>query len=865
MNALMGFVVADPDFYAPLESARDRGEMYRPSQVPDSWQESDLGIWTAWQRAGVNTAVDGWKVHVSARSDRLAEVLDVVAGICFERDVPFKHLSARLFYQWTHQKHASRPQGGKFIAAYPPDVDTARALMERLTEALKDEEGPYILSDRRFPGSRVVHYRYGGFAPVPRDRPDGTRVFMVRNGHGDLVEDRRDAAFHLPEGVVDPFAPTAPSPAAPSATAREPSFGGIVFEKSIRHSNAGGTYRGRQPATGRTVFVKEARAHTAVEQDGLDARGRLRGEWDTLDALHRAAPGLAPEPIAYFAEWEHDFLVTEFVEGVTLQKWMVTHTPLVRLDATEQDFSAYYDRCEKLISRVEAAVEQLHACGYLFVDISPDNVLVDEEDGVRLVDFEAAHRRGEPFFAAGTPGYMPPRALVGEDPSVYDAYGLAALAQLLVAPLHHVVRRNPDALAHLHHDLTELAPVPPALWKRVTAFHAPGPRPVLPSAQLVAEAPLARLQELRDRVGDGLVAMADPQHPARIFPTVPQGYHTNTLCVAYGAAGVVHALHRAGREIPAGTVERLRRDALATAGSLPPGLHVGTAGIAWVLAEQGHLDEARALLDSGDRHPLLDRSATLFGGAAGVALAHLALYRHTRDEHHLDRATALARGIPADDDLVARLGADDATGLFHGRTGVALTLHQLASVTGDTTLLDRGLRLLHAELDRECDPESAGMSFPVSTTDKRIMPYLYCGSAGVVHVATRYLLAAEDERLAAAMPRLLRPLRTTYTVMPGLCNGLSSLGFALADRAALTGDQDDHRAAVRVGRALFKYAVPHATGVRFPGDQLLRHSADLWSGSAGILLFLTQLLHPRPDALFTIDAHPVTGNARTDR
>ncbi|MEU0413432.1 class III lanthionine synthetase LanKC [Streptomyces griseorubiginosus] len=854
MNALMGFVVADPDFYAPLESAEDRGEVFKPSQVPGTWKESERGIWTAWQREGTRTAVDGWKVHVSARADRLTAVLDIVAGVCFQRDIPFKHLSARLFYQWTHQKHASRPQGGKFIAAYPPDVDTAGELMAQLAAALKDEEGPYILSDRRFPGSRVVHYRYGGFAPVWKDKPDGTRVSLVRNGRGDLVEDRRDTTFRLPDGIIDPFVPATPRPAAPATTASPPSYGGIVFEKAIRHSNAGGTYRGRQQSTGRTVFVKEARAHVAVEQDGMDARMRLRGEWDTLSALRRLAPGLAPEPVAYFTEWEHDFLVTEFVEGVTLQKWMVTNTPLVKSGTTEEDFASYYDRCEGIISRLERAIDQLHACGYLFVDISPDNVLVGPGDEVRLVDFETAHRRGEAFFAAGTPGYMAPRALVGEDPSVYDAYGLAALTQLLLAPLHHVVRRNPDALAHLHHDLSETAPVPPALWRRVTTFHAPGPNLVLPSPEQVAAEPHAHLEDLRTRIGDALLAMADAAHPRRIFPTVPQGYGTNTLCVAYGTAGVVHALQRAGRDIPREIVERLRRDALTNADSLVPGLHVGTAGIAWALADQGHLDEARALLDTSDRHPLVEQSATLFGGAAGVALAHLALYRRTGDEHHLDRATALASSLPADADLTVRLGPDDATGLLHGRTGIALMLHQLAAVTGDRTPLRRGLRLLHAELDRECDPRSTGMSFPVSTTDKRIMPYLYCGSAGVLHVATRYQLAAEDERLAAALPRLLRSLRTTYTAMPGLYSGLSGLGFALADRAALTGDEHDQRAALRVGRALFKYAIPHATGVRFLGDQLQRFSAELWSGSAGVLLFLTQLLHPRPDTLFTVDS-----------
>jgi hypothetical protein len=112
----------------------------------------------------------------------------------------------------------------------------------------------------------------------------------------------------------------------------------------------------------------------------------------------------------------------------------------------------------------------------------------------------------------------------------------------------------------------------------------------------------------------------------------------------------------------------------------------------------------------------------------------------------------------------------------------------------------------------------------------------------------------DDERLAAALPRLLSPLRTTFTVMPGLHQGLAGLGFALAGHAELTGDEDSRRDAIRVARGLFKFAVPHPTGARFLGDQLMRFSADLWSGSSGVLLFLAQLLDPRPDALFTVDA-----------
>ncbi|KIF67051.1 hypothetical protein HY68_35385 [Streptomyces sp. AcH 505] len=854
------FTVADPDFYEPLDATPPDGGELRPTSVRAGWHGTPSGIWTMWRHDDLTVVPAGWKVHVSARPGRLEHVLDVVAGICCDQDVAFKHLSTRLFYGWTHQKHASRPQSGKFCAAYPADPHAARRLMESLSEALADEEGPYILSDRRFGTSRTVHYRYGSFLRQQQVRADGTPMLLVPDGAGRLVEDRRGVSFHLPAGVEDPFLEETPPLAGGT------SFGGYTFEAALRHSNGGGAYRGRHEATGRKVFIKEARAHTGIGAGGANAQQRLRAEWETLRALHAAVPGLAPEPLAHFSEWEHDFLVTEFVEGESLNGWTVTHNPLIRRDADAAEFADYYRRCEAILERTDEVMDRLHRAGYLFVDVSPGNLLVSDDDEVRLIDFESAHRIGTPFVASGTPGYTPPAALVGDDPAVYDAYGLSALALLMLCPLHQVVQRAPAALSYIRHGLKlRGCDIPPALWRRATRFHhddtdAGGHTPAggplaLPSPERVVDAPEESLAALRDRVADALIAMADPGHPRRVFPTVPEGHLANTLCLAYGTAGVVHALRRSGRALPDTVLERLRTDTLRTADTLGPGLQTGLAGIAWVLADCGHTQEAVDLLDTADSHPLTRTDVTLAGGGAGVALARLALYGHTGDARHLERAAELADGMSgAPHTLTPRLGPDDATGLWHGRTGVALMLQQLAAVTGDKSYLDQGLPLLHAELDRECDPTAAHMSFPVSTTDVRRMPYLYCGSAGVLHVATRYLRDTDDERLAGATPRLLKALTTNYTGMSGLCQGLSGLALTLAEHAELTGSQESRRLAIDAAAGLFAHAVPHPTGVRFLGDQMLRMSADLWSGSAGVLLALDEVLSPAPDPLFTVDA-----------
>ena len=841
------YLMADRDYFAPLETSTELGTIYRPSTVAEGWAPFDSDIWTMWKHDGERPVQEGWKVHVSAQQERLAEVLDVVSATCFELDVPFKHVRAQLFYLWMHHKHAVRSQAGKFCAAYPKDEETAGRLMALLDERLPGEEGAYVLTDRRYRDARSIYYRYGGFARHHRVRADGTHQSLVRDGNGELVEDKRGVSFHLPAGVTDPFVV--------DTETKQPglSFHGFTFQTALQHSNGGGTYRGEQDETGRTVFIKEARDHAGLTWEGRTAVERQNGEWETLQAVHAAEPGLCPEPVAYFREWEHEFMVTEFVPGKTLQGWCARHSPYLKPFATAEDFAEFDRRARKIFTALEDSIHRLHELGYVFVDISPTNVLVDDDDNPRLIDFETAHRIGAgKFTPMGTEGYFPPDKTREDDPREFDEYGLAAIAQLLLFPLHSVVQRNPHVLTHLRAEFVERAPLPEDLWHKATRlvdFSAPA---VLPGPDEAAADPVRHVSELRSEVARGLLAQCDVEHPDRVFPTVPLGYRSNTLCVAYGTAGVLHALRHTGFAAPDGVLDRLRREVVEKAEMLPPGLHTGSAGIAWVLADHGMVDEAIKLLDEASVHPLLAESATFGGGRAGVALANLALYGHVREQRFLDRASELLHSIPVGD-VTPLLGPDNATGMLHGRTGIALAMQQFAAVTGDPVLLDRGIALLHAELDLAADLDAPALYFPVSDVDRRQMPYLYSGTAGVLRTVTRFLRQTPDERLHEVLPRLLPPTQATMTVMSGLYQGLSGLGFVLAEHAALTGDPDSAAAAMRSARAMLKYAIPHESGVRMLGDRAQRLSADLWSGTAGVLLFLDTALNPRTDTLFTVD------------
>jgi hypothetical protein len=880
--AVLSFTLADPDYYEPLHRYQDRSRPFRPAGMPAGWRESRQQVWTVWAPPEPDLPEQGWKIHVSAVLDRAPRVLDRVAAVAVAEEVSFKHLATDFTFRYTHHKHGERGQAGKFCALYPPDLPAARRLLDRLAAELRDEPGPYILTDRRYQDSAPVYYRYGGFRPIWRVLPDGTRQPLLRDGSGTLVVDRRGVRFGLPDGVTDPFREPAPEPepgpggkpaGKPAEDAGDAGDGVRIGDYrvvgAVAHSAAGGAYRAVD-GSGRTVFLKEARAHTGLYWDRSTAQQRLRREHRVLQDLHRRAPGLAPEPIDYFRHWEHEFLVTEWVAGRSLFRHVARQNPYLQ-EGAAADFAGYFRTCRDLLRQLAAALDRLHRLGYRFGDVNPRNLLVTDGGGLRLIDFEACGRLDRPPIRIGAPGFVPERARDWEGTGA-DDYGLGAMALTMLLPIHHQLARHPPAQAHLYADARKRGPVPADHWRLATRNYPARPAAAaeaeasLPDPDQLAADPVGQLHRLRAALGRELAATAAPDHPDRVWPTIPAGYTTNPWCVAYGAAGVLHALHHAGLPVDPAVTARLRREVLALGDRLPPGLHFGTAGIGWVLAEQGQPEVAVDLLAAAGAHPVTAGSGSWAAGTAGIGTAHLALHRWTGDRRQLDRAARIGDALCTTADLTPLLGRRNPIGLLHGRAGVALFLHQLWQATGEPRYLRHGTGLLHAELDRASEMPGGTLGFRDDDVLARVMVYLGTGAAGVGLVLTRYLPATGDERLAAALPRVFGYADQQLTVEPGLYLGLAGLGFAHAEHADLAGAGQPVRRerALRAAAGLFKYAVPGPAGrVRFLGTAGLRFSCELFSGTAGILLALDRILHGSRGQFFTLpDPAAATSRSR---
>ncbi|WP_192581579.1 class III lanthionine synthetase LanKC [Micromonospora sp. AMSO12t] len=827
------YCAADRLFYDSLGSAVEQPTFAAAKRpVPDGWRSEPLDDWLIYAPEGGALPQQGWKIHVSATLDNAERVLDAVWDYCVPRGLSFKFLRGPRTLLLRNSKYASRAASGKFVTVYPRDDAELELVCKELDELLAGEPGPYILSDLRH-GAGPVHVRYGGFAARYCHSPDGQVVPAIEDDTGTLVPDRRDPVFHVPSWV------TLPDFLGPHLAARNATSTDEVpyrIEKVIHFSNGGGLYVGRDVRTDTQLVLKEARPHAGLDADGADAVARLARE---ADALRRLADlPQVPRVHDEFALGEHRFLALEFIEGRPLNKVLVDRYPLIDADATDADRAAYTRWALDVHRQVEEVVTAIHDRGLVYGDLHLFNVMVRPDDRIALVDFEVAapidgHRRP----GLRNQGFAAPRDRTG--PAV-DRYALACLRLALFLPLTQLVRLGPDKAAHLADVIAAHFPVPRELLDdAVREITGPAPADAGAAPDLTVDVGPTH----RDRLARAILASATPDRDDRLFPGDIEQFRSGGLNLAHGAAGVLYALHVSGAGRWPEHEKWLVRHATAPPSGTRCGFYDGLHGVAYALEALGRRQDALDVLDICLRQPLDGLDHSLSGGLAGIALNLAELAGRTGETALRDAAWRVAERVVdqlADDpgpDISG--GRNPYAGLLRGRTGPALLLVRLHELTGDEALLDHAATALRQDL-RRCVVRPDG-ALEVNE-GWRTMPYLGQGSVGIGLVLDEYLRHRADERFAEASAGVRRAARSPFYAQSGLFAGRAGIIAYLAaypDDPGLCRERD-----AQVSRLAW-HALPYRDGTAFPGEQLLRLSMDLGTGTAGVLLALAAA---RPDA-----------------
>jgi len=884
------YIIADRTFYESV--AR-----YTPNDK-DFRDEVALGLSTTWQmeRTGVwyycfpanplfRVSHQGWKIHVSSELTHAAELLRRVLPILKQREVSFKFAVDRQMLTLLNSKLWHRGGSGKFITIYPPE-EVFQTLLQELDEVTADLNGPLILSDRRYHESKVIHYRYGGFKPINKLSIEGYRVPQIVDPAGKMINDERLPHFSPPEWAVDPFPLSQESSDEPEATLGDRRY---RVEEALTFTNAGGVYVGADTHShGRRVVIKEARPWVHVRDESHYATDLLKKEYRMLQQV--ADAGVAPEPIDYFTDWEHDFLVEEFISGESIAKRWATDNVLIRTRPSAKEYRSHRNRYRKTLSQLCSVLSILHSRGIIFGDLSPNNLIISEDgSSLRIIDFEGACFVGDIApIRLYTPGFAP-RAVERQMPCpADDLYALGALMAYLLFPYNMLYFLDDTSKERIIPILCREVGFTPDLADLILALMNSDAalRPTIDSVVQFLDSAQA------DHNGSRLVSphytdTEKPQDSAlvpkllsfvkahlscdrkdRIVPCDKEGFATNPLGIAYGAAGVAMTLQEMEGAIPSGLRDCLSADRLTDDREIPPGLYTGMSGIAWVLWECGMHDRALALMKRACNHGLALTNPNYLHGMAGQGIAALWLHSKSASDDLLSFALSAGEHLLKTVDYTSEEqipwnyeGFDH--GLGKGCSGTALFLLYLHCVTGDKRFLDLGEFALSVDLEAALRTDDGGLSWRRFNSGSNVVyPYWKQGSAGVGSVVARYLAVTKKDEYRRRMDGIFIDLDRRYTLFPGLFYGQSGIGHCLLDCYHLLGDTRYLTAAGHIAEGVMVHFLPRDGGIAIPGDGLFRLSCDYATGSCGVASFLARFSGGRrstplfPDDLLQVTSAP---------
>lgn len=344
--------------------------------------------WVSVRKPGIAVPDQGWKLHISARPGTLAETLDRALPLLLAWDCDFKVARSRRVLHELNSGDADPATVGKAMTVYPPQ-DTVVRLGNLLAEALAGMTGPRITSDRRVRPDAPVYYRFAPFRPQYRVDENGDFELVVLGPDGEVEPGAAGAEFSCPPWASDPFRPEPgpePEPAAQPTTARPSVLGGRYrLTSGVLRGPRGNVYRAVDP-DGRAVVVKEARAYVGENINGIDLRMQLRNERRILQALDGVdgVPGL----LDHFRHGEDEYLVITDAGTLDLNRYVGERTRFFD-DATSADRDLGV-----LAARLAEILAAVHERGVVIRDLSPKNVVLNDDGRCTLIDFGNSYYDG---------------------------------------------------------------------------------------------------------------------------------------------------------------------------------------------------------------------------------------------------------------------------------------------------------------------------------------------------------------------------------------------------------------------------------------------------------------------------------------
>ena len=210
----------------------------------------------------------------------------------------------------------------------------------------------------------------------------------------------------------------------------------------------GVVYEAYDPFVQRTVAIKVSNS-----QEGLSTKVSQKMRESFFSEVYSAGKMHHPSVVSVFdagQEDHHNFIVMEYVDGVTLQDYVTGEKKL----SPNQIVDVIY-QCAK-------GLDYVHRQNVIHRDIKPGNIMLSSEGEVKIMDFSIAHidmgADDHNTEIQGSPMYMPPEQVSEEKRLVAqsDIYSLGAVMYALLA------RKTPFKASSLESLIYQIGNLEPA-------------------------------------------------------------------------------------------------------------------------------------------------------------------------------------------------------------------------------------------------------------------------------------------------------------------------------------------------------------------------------------------------------------------
>ncbi len=821
---------------------------------PEQWEVRSDGHWTYANCRMYSFPSQGWKIHITTTISDAQNVLHDVAEYLFAKSISFKYLSSRDLLIQVNGKYADRLESGKFITIYPSSEDVFVQLLKDLkTIVCKYDDGPYVLTDKQWQNSNVF-FRYGALKPRFSNNENMPTIMTPQ---GDLIPDKKVPVYSLPFFIDEPVYVKVNNYFTEYSNGK---LGIYQIDSAVHFSNNGGVYIAYR--NDEKYILKEGRKNVGIsDRSCMDAFHRVKHEYQILRSLSSLSDVV--NAVDCFDVWNHVFLVEEFFEGRDLQQYIAMDFPFDGCSARTDCTDSYWRRCKDIATKLETAIEKIHKSGFAVGDLSLSNVLVNDSLEIKLIDFEAAKKLSQDFQVdIATPGFTNDAV---RDYEQQDWYAFTVIVHRLFVPICPLYYLAPSLLFCQDYMVQKHFGNEAVSFLRTVRSRMLGLAPLLSHGPFIDKALQACGTFLSPKNTDvfvkllykGIISDLDYQGEDPVKGDISMYGNEMSRCnVISGSAGVSLALlkssysgnsewfHAVMRKQYVSILQELEDDT-----SFCVGLFNGAAGIAMVAHEVLSHEACHKILSHiGASH--IDRLTdigdySLYSGLSGIGMALLSLgvSRNTHEEKILSYILSnvyerCACGSTSEDILSSKA---DFT-LMKGWLGAGLFLWKASLCRKDDALrscAESIFRLTLTHLVNVDNKERPIYYVDYLKNKPRTMPYLDCGTSGVALAFIEVYKDGNDSMEflnEEFLKRLSLGSDMVCTFNGGLFGGYAGL---LPAAIALRDLGIDDGLWKRIIDGLNLYLMKNNGSIVFPGLYGYKCSMDLGTGSAGVLLALS--------------------------